>query len=99
MNTTVWEDTQDSGVNISESTNSTRSDLSLENPARFSRWQRLIEEGQTISKRRLDQVEPKEWIRKQRLLLNDVQPLDEANMSPTTRIMMTKGKRFPMFKR
>jgi len=64
------------------------SNCSISSPGKISRWQELIEEGEALNRQLFDLEEPKEWIRKKRLLFGNpsaTDPESVSKMSPMTK--------------
>merc|ERR1712080_298086 len=80
--------TQDSDSGVGTVTFTTpASNCSISSPVRISRWQELIEEGEVLNRQLFDLAEPKEWVRKKRLVFGILPATDEAasSMSPMTK--------------
>jgi len=76
----------DSGVGTVTFTTHT-SNCSISSPVKISRWQELIEEGEVLNRQLFDLAEPKEWVRKKRLVFGILPATDEvaSSMSPMTK--------------
>ena len=69
------------------------SNCSITSPVKISRWQELIEEGEVLNRQLFDLAEPKEWVRKKRLVFGILPATDEvaSSMSPMVLVKFNSG--------